>query len=282
MFATVKLRKAVYFITVLCVLVICSLVIYTADRDSCELPVFMYHSILKDSSRTGKYVVTPQSFEEDLEYLTDHGYKSVSANDVISYINGENELPEKPYLLTFDDGSYNNLTYVLPLLEKYDAYAIISVVGSYSEKFSDLDEANPAYSYLRWCDVTELENSGRVQIANHSYDFHKIGAERIGAKIGKYESENEYERIFTDDLMKTHNMLKENCEIDTKIYTYPYGAYCKKSEEILTENGYIMTFICAEGINKIGRNPDDIRLLKRFNRHGLINTADFFARCGIK
>ncbi len=281
MFKIINIRKIIYFAVIFALTIASTAVIYTAQNNERELPVIMYHSILKDTHSTGKYVVTPKSFEEDLKFFADRGYKSVSAKEVIGFVNGENDLPEKPYLLTFDDGSYNNLTYVLPLLEKYDAYAVIGIVGSYSEKFSELDEANPAYSYLRWCDIKDMEKSGRVEFANHSYNFHSYDHNRMGARIKKGENKAEYQRIFLEDTLKTHNLLADNCQIDTKIYTYPFGSYCTESEDILKENGYIMTFTCNEGINIIGQNAEDLKLLKRFNRHGLLTTADFFERCKI-
>ena len=41
------------------------------------LHIIMYHSILKDPARTGKYVVTPAQLKADFEYLRKHGYTSV-------------------------------------------------------------------------------------------------------------------------------------------------------------------------------------------------------------
>ncbi len=243
-----------------------------------KLPVLMYHSVLKDRSKTGKYVITPERFEDDLIYLSECGYTSVKASDVINYTTIGTNLPKKPYLLTFDDGCYNNLTYILPLLEKYDAYAVISIVGSYSEKFSQSGEANSAYSYLRWEDIKELKESGRVEFANHSYDMHSIGKDRIGSKILINEDEDEYIEKFSQDCMKTQKLLLDNCGVEPVIYTYPFGAYCEESHEYLDENGFIMTLSCTEGINTITRNPECLYLLRRLNRHGNSGSYEFFSK----
>ncbi len=277
-----ELKRLWYIILVLIILFVSAEIIFTAEYKGKELPVLMYHSILKDPNSTGKYVVTPKSLEDDIKYLTSRGYKAVSAKEVKGYVSGENDLPEKAYMITFDDGCYNNLTYVLPILEKYDACAVISIVGSYSERFSVLNETNPAYSYLRWCDIEELFKSSRVEFANHSYDFHNYDHKRMGAKIKKNEDSTQYCKLFKDDLDKTHNLLFENCDILTDIYTYPYGAYCEESEKILAESGYTMTFTCNEGINILTQNESDLRLLKRFNRHGLVSTEAFFKKCNIR
>lgn len=247
-----------------------------------ELPIIMYHSVLKDKNKTSKYIVTPESVEEDLIYLTKCGYKSVRASDIIKYVADGETLPEKPYLLTFDDGCYNNLTYVLPLLEKYDAYAVISVVGKYSEEFSQSDEVNAAYSYLRWSDINTLKKSGRVEFANHSYNMHSIDENRIGTKKISWESESEYIKRFSEDCNKTQKLLKENCDIEPIIYTYPFGAYCNESNKYLNENGFVMTFSCTEGINAITRNMECLKLLKRLNRHGNAQTEEFYITHKIK
>ncbi len=281
MFKVIKIRKAAYFFMIIFILALPIAVMSISKNDEVALPVIMYHSVLKDTNSTGKYVVTPKSLEADLKYLSDRGYKSVSAQELIGFVNGDNELPEKPYLLTFDDGSYNNLTYVLPLLEKYDAYAVIAIVGSYSERFSELDEANPAYSYLRWCDIDEMRESGRIEFANHSYDLHSYDHQRMGARINKYEDKDEYKRLFEEDVLKTDTLLLDNCNINSRIYTYPFGAFCTESEEVLRNNGYMITFTCNEGINIISRKDKNLTLLKRFNRDGLVSTDEFFKKCKI-
>lgn len=280
MFAVIKLRKFIYFMVIIFVLSI-FVVIHSKSDNERELVVLMYHSVLKDTARSGKYIVTPDSLENDIKYLNSHGYKSVLPSDVMAYVYAGKALPEKPYLLTFDDGSYNNLTYVLPILERNDAYALISIVGKYSEEFSETNEANPAYSYLRWSDITELINSGRVEVGNHSYDFHSIGKTRTGAKIALYEDVDKYIGIFTDDTEKTENLLLKNCGFKPIIYTYPYGAYCKQSEDVLSGRNYKMTFICEEGKNKLTNNPECLRLLKRYNRSGNAYTDAFFRKRNI-
>lgn len=250
-------------------------------REGVRLPIIMYHSVLKDTSRTGKYIITPQSIEEDLQYLSDRGYKSVTAGQVIAYVENGEPLPPKPYMLTFDDGCYNNLAYVLPILEKYDAYAVVSVVGSYSEKFSDTGEASAAYGYLRWQDISELANSGRVEIGNHSYDMHSVGAGRIGAQRYKGEPLEGYRQKFAADCEKTQQQLRDNCGIEPIIYTYPFGAYCDASQQVLSDMGFKMILTCNEHINTLTEDDRCLRLLGRFNRSGRVDSYSFFEKCKI-
>lgn len=66
-----------------------------------KLPIIMYHSILKDPKYTGKYVITPDQLEQDLIYLTENGYTTVTVQDLINHVQGTASLPEKPIMLTF-------------------------------------------------------------------------------------------------------------------------------------------------------------------------------------
>ena len=86
------------------------------------MPVIMYHTIL--NSRDGVYIVSEAQLENDLKELIARGYEFVFPSEVAEFVSGEGSLPEKPVMLTFDDGHYNNLYYGLPILEKYGAKAI--------------------------------------------------------------------------------------------------------------------------------------------------------------
>ena len=119
-------------------------------REGVFLPVIMYHSI-RDSQND--YQLSPADFERDLQYLQSHGYESVSVGELLAYTRGLGELPAHPVLLTFDDGFYNNLSDALPLLERYDMCAVVSVVGRYTDEIAPADPQVPAYSYLTWDDV---------------------------------------------------------------------------------------------------------------------------------
>lgn len=281
MCAVLKMRRIVLFFALIFAAA-AAWAIGGLAQEEVRLPILMYHSVLKDEARSGKYIVTPAQVEKDMEYLEELGYKCVSAKNVIDHVLDNEPLPEKPYMITFDDGNYNNLTYILPLLEKHDAYAVISVVGSYSERDSESGETNPAYSYLKWQDIRQLAESGRVEIGNHSYNMHSIKCGRIGSARARGEDSGIYCGKFSEDCDKTQKLLLNNCGIEPIIYTYPYGAYCDESREILHKKGFVMTLTCNEGINTLTNDPECLYLMRRFNRPAGADSADFMKKCGIK
>lgn len=244
-----------------------------------QLPILMYHSVLKDPQRTGKYIITPKKFEDDIIYLKNNGYNFVSLKQLVKFVYNGEPLPENPILITFDDGMYNNNEYVLPILEKHDACAVFAVVGSYTDEYSESNITNPNYSYLRWCDINELMETGRVEFASHSYDLHGLSVKRQGTKKLKNESALDFISLFHEDTQKMQSAFKTNCIYAPFCYAYPLGNFSSESERVLKKTGFLSSFSCIEGINIITQgDPDCLYLLKRYNRDGRLTTEKFFKK----
>ena len=248
--------------------------------DGVDMPIIMYHSVLKDTDLSGKYIVTPDTLKNDINFLKNKGYTFVSAQELIDYTNGTSKLPDKPVMLTFDDGFYNNYGYVMPILSEYDAKAVISVVGSYTDEYSKSNIANMTYGYVRWSEVYDMFIDKRVEVGNHSYDFHSNNHGRNGSKRNSGESEDTYKNIFVDDTQKAQDRFMTKTGFAPIIYTYPFGAYSEETTDMLKSMGFKMSLTCNEGINHI-TDADSLFMLKRYNRPSGISTADFFAKMGI-
>ena len=275
----IHLSKILLFLTLLVTLLTVGIsIVIATSEDYIEVPIIMYHSILKDSSRSNKYTVTPAVLEEDLKYIKDKCYTTVTIADLISYVYDDKPLPEKPIVLTFDDGHYNNYGYLFPLLEKYDMKAVISIVGSYTDKFTKTDEANLNYSYLRWKDIKELMDTGRIEFQNHTYSLHSNTGKRIGTKKIKGETDEHYKSILKDDILKLQQEFKENTNYIPQCFTYPFGGISNASLDIIKELGFKASLSCEQGINKLTKNPNSLYLLKRYNRPSYISTYNFFQK----
>lgn len=245
-------------------------------QDGVFVPVLMYHSILKDPSAAGKYVVSPQTLEADLKYLKEKGYTTVLSSDLVAYVDEGKPLPEKPVIITFDDGHANNLLYALPIFEKLDMCGVICIVGKYSESASLSEDHHPSYAYLSWDEINILKTSGRFEIANHSYDMHKSAA-RKGTKIQAGEDCYVYNEKLKTDLEKTQKLLLENCNTTPIAFSYPFGAVCSQSLPVVRDVGFRVSYGCAEKVNYI---TDDASLycLGRFNRASGMSTYEFMQK----
>lgn len=267
MIITLRLKNIVIFVLILSV-IITSVAFVMAKDDGIAVPIIMYHSLLKNPSSSGRFVITPDEFEQDLVYLKENGYTAITMADLINYAQSDGNLPENPVILTFDDGCYNNYVYGYPLVKKYDMKMVLSVVGSYAQQYSETNEENANYSYLTWDRIKELNASGYAEIQNHSYDFHTINEKRNGSKKNYGESEEHYKKVFTEDTLKNQKLLKEKAGVIATTYTYPFGGISNDSIKLLQEMGFSASLSCGEGINYI-KKGDDLYSLKRFIRkHG--------------
>lgn len=246
------------------------------DEDPVPLPVVMYHSVY--GNQPSEYIVTPSQLENDLVWLKENGYTSVTAADLINYTRRLGDLPEKPVLITLDDGFYNNLSELLPLLEKYDMHAVVSVVGRYTEAIAPKDPHSPAYSYMTWEDIEQLAESGRVEIGNHTYDMHCGNGIRRGCSIASGETEEEYHEILFDDLSLLQQELCRCTGITPVVFAYPFGYISRESLPVIRECGFLVTLTCYERMNYITRSPDSLLGLSRYNRSGTYTTEEFMEK----
>ncbi len=247
----------------------------TESEAETVLPIIMYHHISEDAARWGDYVVSPETLEGDLAYLAAHGYKTVSLRQLLDYSGGA-ELPEKPVMLSFDDGQLSFCEYALPLLEKYDMCALVAVVGSYADEFSASGDANPAYAYMSWEKLAELARNPRVDLAAHSFGLHSLHP-RCGAAPMRGEGREEYRAMLFSDLRKLNSRFGAAMGRAPRAFVYPFGQYNAVSEEALRDAGYLFTFTCEEKRNKL-RRGDGFFALGRFNRPAFLPREEFFAR----
>ena len=246
-----------------------------AVQDGVHLPVIMYHSIRKGPE--SGYAVTPETLESDLAYLRSGGWESVSPDDLVRFVRDGLLLPEKPILLTFDDGFYNNLCYAVPLLEQYGFCATVNIVGEFSQELAPADPHVPAYSYLTAPDLQEMQASGHISFGNHTSRMHHRGA-RMGCRIRADESEAAYRAVLRKDLADTQLFLHHAIGEEPTIFAYPYGFECPEALPVLQEMGFYITLTCYEGDNYLTSDPACLRELRRWNRAGNQSSEVFFSK----
>jgi len=241
------------------------------------VPILMYHSV-GYNRKTSKYILSPEDFEEDLRWLSERGYRSVSVSELVAYVNGKGDLPERPVVITLDDGYLNNLTYVLPLLERYGMKATVSVVGSFCETYTRAPDPNPAYAYLTWSDVETLVRSGRIEIGNHTYGMHSVEG-RKGCMRRADESVASYSAALMSDLSRLQSMLAEQAGVIPTVFAYPYGAVSEEAVYVLQALGFRAALTCSEKINYLSRGDGEcLYRLGRFNRPSGESTGAFMKR----
>lgn len=243
-----------------------------------ELPVIMYHSLVKQDSAAARYVCPIGQVESDLRWLRDNGYQSVSLDRLIAFADGQEALPPKPVLITLDDGYRNNLTLLPSLLEQYDAHAVISVVGEYADIYTASGEDGSPHTCMSWEDLTRAAGMERLELANHSYYFHHLTG-RQGSAQRPDERRDSWQAAFTADTQSLQLVLSETCGVTPVCYAYPFGQLTEGADALLKEMGFRVSLTCSELRSVVtSGDPDCLFSLGRFNRDGRLSTEAYMKK----
>ena len=130
-----------------------------------RVPILMYHhveippagadAIRRDLS------IAPAALEQQLRFLKEEGYESISLRDLALYLTRGKPLPDKPVVLTFDDGYRDAYTHAFPLLRRF------GFVGTFFLVTAPIDAENP--DWLAWDQVKAMHDAG-MEFEPHSYD----------------------------------------------------------------------------------------------------------------
>ena len=249
------------------------------SNETIKLPIIMYHHLIKNNSRLSDFTIRPEQFEKDMIYLKEKGYETINTKQLLGYFYNNEPLPEKPIMITFDDGHESFYEYAYPILKKYDLKAVLSVVGSFTDTYSENEDHNINYSYSTWKQINEMSDSGYVEIGNHTYDLHKTDKGRKGCSKKSGEDLESYRKFLTKDVSKLQEQIINYTGYNPGIFTYPFGSFNKDTKQIIKDLGFSIIFTCSGVVNEIDKNnPDILYNLGRFNRPNGKSSEDFFKK----
>ena len=255
----------------LCVLVAVVAVPRTPAAQTADVAILMYHAFTENEAETSSVCTLASEFERQLSALRDAGYTSVGYADLIEFVNGKGKLPEKPLLISIDDGYQNNLDLAAPLLEKYGFCANIAVIGVSIGHTTYKDTDTPIMPHFSLEDARPWIKRGVLTVTTHSYDMHQIAAVdgndcRHGVLQMPGEAEPDYIAALTQDYTHAQEQLAGLPGKVLPVFTYPFGAYSELSERVLQEQGVQVTVTIADGANRLVKGePETLRLLRRIN-----------------
>ena len=256
--------KKIIFLPLIAVIFLCSG--WISEPQTAEVPIIMYHLVTKNGRYVGKHGITPTELESDLKYLKENGYQTVVMEDLIAFVHKGKSLPEKPVVLTFDDGNSSDYRYLYPLLQKYEMKAVVSVIGKATDECTVLaakQERPIIFPNLTWEQIKEMSESEYIEIQSHSYNLHGKG----GSTRRSGESVEDYQKRLREDLEKMQQVTKEMAKTAPNTFTYPFGLISDDSKQVLEELGIMASLSCHDGINYLKENDKDcLYRLKRDNR----------------
>ncbi|SEH34751.1 polysaccharide deacetylase family protein [Selenomonas sp. KH1T6] len=220
-----------------------------AAVDGVKVLVLNYHKI---DNKHHSLAVKPEDFESQLKYLSDHGYHSISPDELYEGLAGTKPLPENPVLITFDDGYKDNYTTAFPLLKKYGFKATIFAVTSFLGKQPQ---------YFTWEQAREMEQHG-ISIQSHT------ATHRSMTDLSDEELRSE--------LADSKRKAEEELGHPVEYMAYPTGTYNLHIAEMVKEAGYKAAFTIKYG------NVDEASNIYALERVPVFHTAhtnrDFLER----
>lgn len=246
-----KQKKAtlVFITTIICLYFI--QVVDAKRRTYQTIPILGYHHIVPDKDKeayfkNNMWVSSLSSFEQQMKFLFEEGYHSVTLEDIYAWHQGKKTLPKKSVVITFDDGFYSNTAFACPVLESYGFQGSVFVIGSLIEK--QRTPYNP--SIRQHASLEDMRDQRVLTYYSHSYDLHhKKGGEFKINTLTKQQLRNDTKKIAA--------------LVSIDFYAYPYGRYNSTIKEVLKQEAVKLAFGYNE--NRKATLQDDAYSLPRFN-----------------
>ena len=241
----------------------------SADEISTQVPILMYHHLSEDV--TNSEMVSPEQFEAQIRALSEAGYTGVSFDELQAYVLRGEPLPEKPVVITFDDGYRSNYTLAYPILQKYGMKATIFAIGvSFgTDHYKDTDYA--ITPHFGAAEAAEMTASGLISIQSHTYDMHQWPPYETGSAVRENilqlssESEEAYVQALTEDFTRSRALLEDATGRPVDVLAYPAGQYSTLTQVTLQSLGVHVTLSTNPGVNTVVKGlPQTLYAMLRF------------------
>lgn len=181
---------------------------------SISIPILLYHCIAEEaSSQFRKWTLPPRDFAAQMDYLHENGYMPVTVTRLVRAMSSRNvSLPDRPVVISFDDGFADFYSQAFPILERYGFPATLHVVTGYIDGSSQWlrSQGEGERPMLTWQQVAALDSAG-IEIGAHS---------QTHLQLDTLSPEAAWEQIMGSKLVLEQRLGK--CVTS---FAYPHGYY---------------------------------------------------------
>jgi peptidoglycan/xylan/chitin deacetylase (PgdA/CDA1 family) len=191
------------------------------------VPVLVYHGL----DEPGRYAIAHEEFARQLAMLDAAGVETITIDEYTAYLRGEPvDLPERPLLLTFDDGKLSSFRGADATLERYGMSAVMYTIAGETEEGSEY--------YLSADELSEMADSGRWEVEPHAGELHhEIAYDEAGrtgpayayrayTDAGGLETFAQYRRRVLADIEDADARLEDDVDgYGGETFSFPFGAY---------------------------------------------------------
>lgn len=197
------------------------------------VPIFVYHHIQDQPSN---YIaISPETFENQLKYLKDNGWKTVRVSDIASGLQ-DNNPDNKEVALTFDDANDSFLK-AWPLLKKYGDTATLYITTSYVGH----------QTKLTWDQIRQFSDAG-VEIGDHT-----VTHDQMIRRVGE-STEDFHDRVHAE-LSESKTKLEKETGRPVITFAYPFGYYENEVLDLIKNEGFTSAVTVQDGVVVAATNP---------------------------
>lgn len=263
-----------------------------SEKDAKSIPVLLYHGIINDPNwQPDGTNIRADDFKKQMFALKAAGYQTVKISEYLDFINGKRTLPEKSFVLTFDDGRRDSFLPADPILRTLDYTAVMCVITGRS-----LDPNQDNSFHLSTRELKAMVQSGRWEMESHGRNDHDEQKISIDGQRGHFltnklwidsqnrlETEDEFRNRITEDLIGSKKDLEKNIGTKVVAFAYPFGDYGQGTQNFpentpilakAAKNTYEITFYQAEENDWPGNYPGDSPMSKRINADSSISAKN--------
>ena len=192
----------------------------TQEINETIVPILTYHKFCTGENPDA-YTINIRLFEKQMSYLIDNGYKVISIAELLKCIEN-NFFPEKPVVITIDDGFKSVYNLAFPVLKKYDYPATIFL-------YTDFIANNP--NQLSWQEIKEMINND-IEIGSHTISHCNL------LNIKQNESHMDYLKRIEREISLSKSILERYTGVPVQSFAYPYGVYSQQIKMLAEQAGY--------------------------------------------
>ncbi|MGF1492344.1 MAG: polysaccharide deacetylase family protein [Microcoleaceae cyanobacterium] len=213
-----------------------------------KVPVMMYHDILP--KKIVSFDLTIKEFNRHLELIKENGLTPISLDQLVEHLRTGSALPEKPIVLTFDDGYIGHYEVVYPLLKKYNYPAAFSI---YTDK---IDGKIVGRSTLTWEQIQEMAADPLITIVSHGVTHPKSLTE-----LSDYQLKQE--------IFRSKEILYNRLGVPIRYFTYPEGYYDERVSAWLKAAGYQAALTMEKTRSRFSSESKSLLAIDRFGQAGI-------------
>ncbi|MBV9614856.1 MAG: polysaccharide deacetylase family protein [Ktedonobacteraceae bacterium] len=214
-----------------------------------KIPILMYHSISHDAApKFKRFAVSPVLFSEHMAYLYQHAYTAVTVTQLVQALSqGSGDLPEKPVVLTFDDGFSDFYTEALPVLKQHSFVATLYLVTAFINGTSRWlrREGEAARPMLTWDQIASISEAG-IECGGHTHTHPELDTLPLSRA--------------REEIVQCKRLLEQQLGQEVLSFAYPYGYHTTGIKQLVRDAGY--TSACAVKYEMTSETTDPFALTR--------------------